>query len=145
MATSVTMSDEYATYLREPEAITMSISKEPTQDFSADVGSGCDQGDAAPKQYNNVSRKKQVKSKRAMFYSNRRKKSASATGIAIVPNSLDILRGRGGKTNRWAGNLRFRDEARKLKGIYREEGTTHDDKFLLTWELVNRVDDYGGR
>ena len=32
-----------------------------------------------------------------------------------------------------------------MRNIYRAIGTTHDDKFLLTWELVNRVDDYGGR
>jgi hypothetical protein len=71
-------------------------------------------------------------------------KKFSATAID-VPNSLDILRGRGALTNRHKGNQRFREEARKLRAIYRENGTSRNEKYLLTWELVKRVVEYGGR
>jgi hypothetical protein len=37
------------------------------------------------------------------------------------PTDLDILRGRGGLTNRHPGNMRFRDEARKLRAEVRRE------------------------
>jgi hypothetical protein len=66
------------------------------------------------------------------------------SGIA-VPNNLDILRGRGGLTNRHEGNKRFRDEARKLRTTYRHENTNREEKFLLSQELCRRVKEYGGR
>ena len=80
--------------------------------------------------------------------------SAKISGIAleeavkqksVVPNNLDILRGRGGLTNRHEGNKRFRDEARKLRASYRHENTKRDEKFLLSLELCRRVKKYGGR
>ncbi|EJK47748.1 hypothetical protein THAOC_33515 [Thalassiosira oceanica] len=102
------------------------------------------------------------------------KKSNSTKGkkAAILhPTSKDILRGRGGATNRHPGNHTFRDEARKLRAEYRSSGvssvclvfcainqplltflsldieqdTTRQEKYLLSIELVKRVKAYGGR
>ncbi|KAL3803764.1 hypothetical protein ACHAW5_004615 [Stephanodiscus triporus] len=70
--------------------------------------------------------------------------SKKKPGIA-VPNDLDILRGRGGVTNRHEGNKRFRDEARTMRAKYRHENTNRDEKFLLSQELCKRVKEYGGR
>lgn len=125
-----------ATSKLHPPEVTTSMAIEPTHDLSPDVG-GRRNNVAAPKKEHGFPEEK-------LFYSSRRKKTICTTGEAIIPTSLDILRGRGGLTNRWAGNLRFREEARKLRTIYRN-ATTHDEKYLLTWELINRVDDYGGR
>lgn len=125
--------------------VTSVLASKPTQDLS--IGGKCNSAAATAESvaHENEFREEKSKSKRAMFYSNRRKKPKTTATGAIVPSSLDILRGRGGLTNRWAGNLRFREEARKLRTTYRSERTTHDDKFLITWDLVNRVDEYGGR
>ena len=71
--------------------------------------------------------------------------SAKKTSGIAVPNSVDIIRGRGGLTNRHQGNTRFRDEARKLRANYRHENTKRDEKFLLSLELCRRVKEYGGR
>ena len=54
-----------------------------------------------------------------------------STGIA-EPSPLDILRGRGGRTNRFPGNRKFRDEARKLRKTYRDHNTTREAKFHLS-------------
>lgn len=125
-----------ATSNLHPPEVTTSVATEPTQDLSLNVGGRRNNG-ATPKKARGFREEK-------LLYSNRRKKTICTTGKVIIPTSLDILRGRGGLTNRWAGNLRFREEARNLRTIYRAEGRTHDEKFLLTWELVNRVDAYGG-
>eukprot|EP00581_Thalassiosira_minuscula_P003801 CAMPEP_0183742046 /NCGR_PEP_ID=MMETSP0737-20130205/63803_1 /TAXON_ID=385413 /ORGANISM="Thalassiosira miniscula, Strain CCMP1093" /LENGTH=379 /DNA_ID=CAMNT_0025977563 /DNA_START=123 /DNA_END=1262 /DNA_ORIENTATION=- len=71
---------------------------------------------------------------------------AKAAPVGIThPTRLDILRGRGGLTNRHPGNMRFRDEARKLRAEYRDKDTTREEKFLLSQELAMRVRGYGGR
>ena len=98
-------------------------------------------------------------------------KGKKANRPAILhPTSKDILRGRGGATNRHPGNHIFRDEARKLRAEYRDSGvssvcrtflainqplltslirslqdTTRHEKYLLSIELVKRVKAYGGR
>ena len=54
-----------------------------------------------------------------------------STGIA-EPSPFDILRGRGGRTNRFPGNRKFRDEARKLRTTYRDHNTTREAKFHLS-------------
>ena len=61
------------------------------------------------------------------------------------PTPEDILAGRGGGTNRHDGNIRFRDEARKLRMVYKDDETDRRTKFLLSQELVTRVRQYGGR
>jgi hypothetical protein len=71
--------------------------------------------------------------------------SAKTTPGIERPNELDILRGRGGMTNRHKGNMRFRDEARKLRARYRHENTKREEKFILSEVLVKRVKEYGGR
>mmetsp|Transcript_9504 Transcript_9504/g.20597 ORF Transcript_9504/g.20597 Transcript_9504/m.20597 type:complete len:358 (+) Transcript_9504:255-1328(+) len=66
--------------------------------------------------------------------------------VGIVhPTDLDILRGRGGLTNRHAGNMRFRDEARTLRTEYRDQDTSRQEKFMLSQKLAKRVREYGGR
>lgn len=65
--------------------------------------------------------------------SERSKKSFElSAGVGIVPTNLDILRGRGGLTNRHEGNMKFRDEARKLRSVYRDDNTTRHEKFRLS-------------
>mmetsp|Transcript_7111 Transcript_7111/g.11131 ORF Transcript_7111/g.11131 Transcript_7111/m.11131 type:complete len:406 (+) Transcript_7111:333-1550(+) len=61
------------------------------------------------------------------------------------PTPEDILAGRGGGTNRHDGNIRFRDEARKLRMIYKDGETDRRTKYLISQELVTRVRQYGGR
>ena len=61
------------------------------------------------------------------------------------PTPEDILAGRGGGTNRHDGNIRFRDEARKLRSIYKDDDTDRRTKYMISQELVNRVRQYGGR
>ena len=50
----------------------------------------------------------------------------------VTPTELDVLAGRGGETNHHIGNMVFREEARKLRALYRMEGTSRDDKFWLS-------------
>lgn len=72
---------------------------------------------------------------RAASKSSRKKakgKSKKATTGIIEPAEVDILRGRGGLTNRHPGNMKFRDEARKLKGTYKNADTSRHEKFLLS-------------
>ncbi|KAL3817497.1 hypothetical protein ACHAXA_007087 [Cyclostephanos tholiformis] len=76
---------------------------------------------------------------------NTKKCSAKTILGILVPNELDVLRGRGGLTNRHEGNKRFRDEARTLRALYRNENTTREEKFQLSQVLVRRVKEYGGR
>ncbi|KAL7524284.1 hypothetical protein ACHAXR_000508, partial [Thalassiosira sp. AJA248-18] len=59
------------------------------------------------------------------------------------PSGLDILSGRGGRTNLHAGNVMFRDEARKLRDVY-EKGSPVE-KLGISRDLVKRVKAYGCR
>lgn len=140
------MTDRVSTSVEMPDEVT-SMAIEQTHVPSPNIGVRGAVIKAKDAKNDDENRAGKVKSKRSLFYLNAskgRNKRPSATGIA-VPSSLDILRGRGGLTNRHEGNLRFREEARKLRAIYRDGGTSRDDKFLLTWELIKRVDEYGGR
>lgn len=76
-----------------------------------------------------------------------RKNKAKDSGKGGIrnPTKTDILRGRGGLTNRHTGNIKFRDEARKLRVNYRNVDTSRQEKYLLSQELVKRVKEYGGR
>ena len=57
-------------------------------------------------------------------------KGKNANRPAILhPTSKDILRGRGGATNRHPGNHIFRDEARKLRAEYRKAGVSSVCRF----------------
>ena len=69
---------------------------------------------------------------------NGKAKKKISSGIAS-PADLDILRGRGGLTNRHPGNMRFRDEARHFRAEYRDYGTSRQEKFLLSQDLLQRV------
>eukprot|EP00578_Thalassiosira_sp_NH16_P007554 CAMPEP_0181113078 /NCGR_PEP_ID=MMETSP1071-20121207/20153_1 /TAXON_ID=35127 /ORGANISM="Thalassiosira sp., Strain NH16" /LENGTH=60 /DNA_ID=CAMNT_0023197087 /DNA_START=14 /DNA_END=193 /DNA_ORIENTATION=+ len=41
--------------------------------------------------------------------------------------------------------MRFRDEARHFRAEYRDYGTSRQEKFLLSQDLLQRVREYGGR
>lgn len=51
---------------------------------------------------------------------------------SIIPTELDVLSGRGGDTNKHEGNFLFRMEARKLRDVYRANGTSRDVKYKLS-------------
>jgi len=62
------------------------------------------------------------------------------------PTAKDVLRGRGQATTSHEGNMKLRDEARKLRGDYQDglEGRS-EKKYQYSLELVERVRSYGGR
>jgi len=91
---------------------------------------------------NNAVAPKRSKSKKKTPKSNDQK---SASGAIETPSDLDILRGRGGTTNRHKGNMRFRDEARKLRSAYRDDGVSRKEKYMYSNILLQAVKDYGGR
>ena len=72
-------------------------------------------------------------------------KKSSGKGIKS-PTANDILRGRGRLINSHEGNMKLRDEARKLRDDYQDGyyGTS-EKKYLYSLELVERVRSYGGR
>ena len=72
------------------------------------------------------------------------KATSAGTGIE-APGKLDILKGRGGLTNHHPGNVKFRNEARKLRSEYKHADTTRHQKYLFSLDLVNKVKAYGGR
>eukprot|EP00804_Cyclotella_cryptica_P018587 CCRYP_011405-RA/>CCRYP_011405-RA protein AED:0.00 eAED:0.00 QI:924/1/1/1/1/1/2/354/360 len=65
--------------------------------------------------------------------------SKSLSTQVFEPTNLDILRGRGGLTNRHPGNMKFRDEARKLRSEYRHSDTSRQEKFALSQVCMNWV------
>jgi len=72
-------------------------------------------------------------------------KNLSNKGIQS-PTANDILRGRGRTTNSHEGNMKLRDEARKLRDDYQDGNYgTSEKKYLYSLELVERVRSYGGR
>ncbi|KAL7532276.1 hypothetical protein ACHAXR_005493, partial [Thalassiosira sp. AJA248-18] len=66
-----------------------------------------------------------------------------AFAVTPCPSGLDILGGRGSRTNQHAGNAMFRDEARKLRDVY--QNGSRKEKFETSRVLVKRVKAYGGR
>ena len=62
-----------------------------------------------------------------------------------TPGRFDILRGRGGLTNHHPGNIKFRDEARARREDYKQAGTTRQQKYNYSMELVKKVKAYGGK
>ena len=72
-------------------------------------------------------------------------KKLSGKGIKS-PTANDILRGRGRTTNSHEGNMKLRDEARKLRDNYQDGNYgSSKKKYLYSLELVERVRSYGGR
>ena len=69
-------------------------------------------------------------------------KESPSNGIK-TPNAMDVLGGRGANINRHEGNIKFREEAGKLKSKYRE--SSRQEKPLVAEEVVNRVKEFGGR
>ena len=87
---------------------------------------------------------KQYKKKKKAKHTTTKKK-LYGKGITS-PTANDILRGRGRTTNSHEGNIKLRDEARKLRDDYQDglEGRS-EKKYLYSLELVERVRSYGGR
>jgi hypothetical protein len=49
------------------------------------------------------------------------RKAEKTSGIGIIsPSDKDVMCGRGGHANAHVGNVRFRDEVRKMRAVYRE-------------------------
>jgi len=72
-------------------------------------------------------------------------KKSSGKGIKS-PTAKDILRGRGQTINKHEGNMKLRDEARKLRDDYQDGNYgSSEKKYLYSLELVERVRSYGGR
>jgi len=59
------------------------------------------------------------------------------------PSAADVICGRGGKANTHAGNISFRDEAKKLRSWY--ESSSKSEKFTISSFLVDLVKERGGR
>ncbi|KAL7521276.1 hypothetical protein ACHAWX_005954 [Stephanocyclus meneghinianus] len=85
------------------------------------------------------------KTKKSKGIKSSKTKSKALSTEGLEPTDLDILRGRGGLTNRHPGNMKFRDEARKLRSEYRHCDTSRQEKFALSQRLVKIVKEYGGR
>lgn len=94
--------------------------------------------------YPNVKQQRAAKSTRKKTKESNTNRKSPVGGIK-TPTGVDILRGRGGLTNRHKGNMKFRDEARKLRSNYRNKSTSRHEKYLLSQDLVQRVKEYGGR
>ena len=62
-------------------------------------------------------RKRPGVKKEQSLRSRQKKERRAGLGMESTPLKLDVLGGCGGTTNRPAGNIRFRDEARKLRGV----------------------------
>jgi len=72
-------------------------------------------------------------------------KKISNKGI-MSPTANDILRGRGQTINKHEGNMKLRDEARKLRDDYQDGKLGKSEKkYQYSLELVERVRSYGGR
>ncbi len=64
----------------------------------------------------------------------------------IIPSDCDVLLGRGGKTNKHAGNIRFRTLVNGRKAEYRDIPTRrYKAKTAFATNVMNEVGAYGGR
>jgi hypothetical protein len=73
-----------------------------------------------------------------------RKKIVPDTKVYVEPKPLDVLLGRGGRSNHHPGNKRYRDEVENLKEWYNNIDSK-DSKTDLSQCLVNYVLSYGAR
>jgi hypothetical protein len=98
---------------------------------------------ASPRRKKSTTKKKKKAESASRYASSAVFEQASA--MVVEPTDLDVLKGRGGLTNHHKGNMRFRDEARKLRSEYRGEDTSREEKFELSLQLVGVIKNYGGR
>uniref|UniRef100_A0A7S1URE3 DUF6824 domain-containing protein n=1 Tax=Grammatophora oceanica TaxID=210454 RepID=A0A7S1URE3_9STRA len=63
--------------------------------------------------------------------------------VGHQPTENDVLLGRGGRSNHWAGNKRYRKEVHNLQHWYKS--SAKNEKTDLSQCLVNYVHQYGGR
>jgi hypothetical protein len=72
----------------------------------------------------------------------RRKKEPEVTQYVGQPRDVDVVLGRGGKSNHHPGNKRYRDEVQNLQKWYK--ASDKSEKTELSQHLVNFVHSYGG-
>jgi len=70
--------------------------------------------------------------------------SPAVKEFVLVPTDLDVLLGRGGKTNNHPGNKRYREEVLTVKPMY-HDCTTKPEKKNVSELLMAYVHHYGGR
>jgi len=88
---------------------------------------------------------KHYKKRKAKHTTTTTTKKISNKGI-MSPTANDILRGRGQTINKHEGNMKLRDEARKLRDDYQDGKLGKSEKkYQYSLELVERVRSYGGR
>ena len=73
----------------------------------------------------------------------RRKKVPEVAQYVSQPRDIDVVLGRGGKSNHHPGNKRYRDEVQNLQKWYK--ASDKSEKTELSQHLVNFVHSYGGR
>lgn len=73
----------------------------------------------------------------------RKKKESLVKEFVEDPTDLDVLLGRGGKSNHHPGNKKYRDEVGNLQQWYK--ASQKNEKTDLSQCLVNYVHSYGGR
>lgn len=75
-----------------------------------------------------------------------RKKVEPKTKRYVEAAEVDVLLGRGGQSNHWPGNKRYREAVDNLKSWYREiDDNDKDQKTLLSQCLIDSVHEYEGR
>lgn len=87
-----------------------------------------------------VAKPKKDKSKRKCP---RRSKEPDEVKIYVKFTELDVLMGRGGRTNHHPGNIRYLEEKERIQARYR--AATKNDKTYISQELVDIVHEWGGR
>ena len=73
-----------------------------------------------------------------------RKKVVPDFKVYVQPAELDVLLGRGGKTNHHPGNKRYREEVENLRKWY-SEAEENERKTELSQMLVEYINNYNGR
>ena len=71
------------------------------------------------------------------------KKKSTARKVFVKPTDMDVLCGRGGRSNTWKGNKRFRQVVDETKPIY--NGCAKYEKTLLSQKVVDKMAKEGRR
>lgn len=71
------------------------------------------------------------------------KKKSEAKKVFVKPTDMDVLCGRGGRSNKWKGNMRFRQVVDETKPIYND--CAKYEKTLLSQKVVDKMTEEGRR
>ncbi|EEC50955.1 predicted protein [Phaeodactylum tricornutum CCAP 1055/1] len=80
---------------------------------------------------------------KAKEMSNKRKRNETVERVYTLPTDLDVLMGRGGRTNNHGGNKRYLAKKEEIQQRYME--ASKQDKTGISQELVDAVHEWGGR